>query len=186
MKRLALAAAVLAAGSATVLAPGSAEAAITATACSSNVPGQHCLGPATLTLSSALPYCEPFSDGYEWQTYVDRNGVKQLWTYSNGSNACVQVNYTPYNTSATCTFKFYVPYDGYADADITFGWWDGSNTKHTVTINEATSPASGWVTVFSAPNVRHISFQDNNGQTPGAYYLGWGDSAAFGFWQDCG
>lgn len=157
----------------------------------------YCVAPSNVTLSTSPPYCTPFPDGREWQNYTDANGVSQLWTYSNGSHACIQVNYAPvYDNSHACYYYFYVPYNGYANAPVTFGWWDSSGKKHYANVvNEATSPPSGWVELYmngtnvfdpaQAIGVTKIQFQDNNGANPGSSYIGWGVATGYGIEQFC-
>jgi hypothetical protein len=158
---------------------------------------QYCVGASQpIDLSTAPPYCTPFSNGLEYQTgYKDANGVSQDWTYSNGSHACVQVNYHPViDTTHACYYFFYVPDNGWANADITFGWWDTNGVKHYANVeNEAND--SGWVELHmngtnvidpaQAIGVEKIQFQDNNGQTPGSAYIGWATPSNYGIEEMC-
>lgn len=178
------------AGVGLIAIPAAAQAS--ATACAGGLGSTYCLGPVNDTLSTSGPYCTPFSDGNEWQSYTDANGVHQLWTYSNGSNACIQINYYPVIEDENCYFSFYVPDNGYANGKIVFGWWDTSGNKHYATaVDENTS--SGWVELDmgsagflgGASDVSRISFQDNNGQTAGSTYIGWGNSDLYGIQQVC-
>ena len=179
----------------TALLFAAAPAQAAASACNT-AENNYCLAPSIVTLSTASPNCTPFSNGKEYQVYNNPvDGVQQDWTYSNGTNACIQVNYT---TSAAvqanqCAFYFYVPQDGNANADIVFGWWDQSGVKHYATLFDE-SPVYGWQVlhmngpnddIYIAGGVTRISFQDNNGQTPGADVLGWGDSASYGIDAVC-
>ncbi len=174
-------------------AAGSAEASPLAVQACSGGELDFCLAPQNLVLSSSAPYCTPFSDGLEWQSYTDANGVQQLWTYSNGSHACIQINYYPTLENYNCYYYFYVPANGYANGDIVFGWWDSSGVKHYATVvNE--NDVSGWVQLEmndpngisgGASNVTKISFQDNNGQTAGSTVMGWGNSSAYGIEEFC-
>lgn len=193
MKRITVTAAALAvAGAGMIAIPATAQAATTPCSGDSMT---FCLGPVNDTLSTASPNCTPFADGQEWQSFDDANGVSQLWTYSNGSNACIQINYYPQVESGyNCYYYFYVPDNGYANGKITFGWWDTSGAKHyAAPVDESTSPSTGWVQLDMGPggflggasNVTRISFQDNNGQTPGSTYLGWGDSNIYGIQEVC-
>jgi hypothetical protein len=122
------------------------------------------------------------------------DGVQQYWTYSNGSHACIQVNYYPVTeTGYNCYFYFYVPDNGYANAHITFGWWDTGGTKHYANVvNE--NVLSGWTQLqMNDPNgftggavgVTKIQFQDNNGDAAGSSYIGWGVSSSFGIEEVC-
>ena len=157
--------------------------------------GFYCLAPQNIVLSTSPPHCQPFPDGREWQDFTDGNGVHQLWTYSNGGNACIQVNYYPPADSRACYYSFYIPFNGYADAHITFGWWDNNGVKHYANVVDE-KPNSGWYQLYmnggsgvidkaSAINVKKIQFQDNNGDAPGSSVIGWGDSGSFGISELC-
>lgn len=154
-----------------------------------------CLAPAMKNLSTSPPNCQPFSNGQEWFYATDSVGVAQAATYSNGSTACMVVDYYPqtivsYGSYAPCFYYFYVPVNGYANANITFGWWDSAGQKHfAAVVPEATT--SGWypLKLDSADDpiagVQRLSFQDNNGQPAGQYYLGWGVNGSYGIAQQC-
>jgi hypothetical protein len=112
---------------------------------------------------------------------TDLWGTPISWTYANGSHACVRVAYTPRTTTATCSFKFYVP-SGHATAAPIFGYWTTDGVKHYAKLDE--SPVEGWQSVFSSANVTAINFQDNNGQSY-PLEIGWGSGAAYGMRQVC-
>jgi hypothetical protein len=179
---------------AAVASSGSADASVAP--CTSGA--QWCLAPSTVALSTSGPYCTPFPDGREWQDYVDANQVRQYWTYSNGSNACVRVSYTtPASTYPySCRFYFYVPTNGYANAVIYFGTRQaGQTTWNNGAFRLDEFSASGWVQLFlvgASSGIAEIRFQDNDGQAAGSHYLGWGvnnysstDPAAYGIKQVC-
>ncbi len=91
-----------------------------------------------------------------------------------------------------CAFFFYVPQDGFANAHISFGWWNSSGKHFAARFDEA--PTYGWNVLYMngasdpsylAGGVTKIQFQDNNGDTPGSTVIGWGASAAYGIEAIC-
>jgi hypothetical protein len=149
-----------------------------------------CVPPAEATLGSNSAAC-PGSSQYFPAT--DAHSVPIWWTYSNGSTGCVKVSYTPQAKTGpvVCEYWFYVP-AGDATGQIVFGYWVGG-TKYYYTLNE--EPVSGWQPILTNWNgsgyfvnsaqPSSIGFQDNNGQTPGAYLLGWGRDSNHGVMQFC-
>ncbi len=162
---------------------GTASAAIVTC---SGVGFQHCLQPNITTLARNTTTC-PGSN--QWFTGTD-SSTNIGWTWANGGNACVRVDYYPVLAS-NCTYTFYVP-DNHASANIIFGYWTSDGVKHYFpALNE--NPTSGWNTLnavgsngFLIPvsNVTRISFQDNDGQT--GIQMAWGMSANYGIGQQCG
>jgi hypothetical protein len=153
---------------------------------------EHCLAPQNIELSTSPPYCQTFPNGLEWEPFTDHNHVAQLYTFSNGSHACIQVNYYPVVNNRNCYYSFYVPDNGYANAHVVIGWWNTSRKKYYTSVPEATS--AGWYDLNmndpsgisgGAVNVTKISFQDNNGQTPGSTYIGWGNESGYEMEQFC-
>lgn len=132
----------------------------------------------TKTLASNTAAC---AGTVQYYTQNDYYGFPSAWTYANGSDACVQVSYTPATTTANCSFWFYVP-AGDATSRVIFGYWDTGGTKHYAAIDE--NPVEGWNRVFTAANVTTINFQDNNGH---AYpeQIGWGTGTGHGLQQRC-
>lgn len=148
-------------------------------------------------LSFVPPYCKPFPSGLQWNFWKDQNptgGVEQEWTYSNGSHACTQVNYN-FGSSLSndiCSFWFYVPVGGFANAHIAFGWWNSTGKHFASWVDENT--AEGWIQLnmngpvrgsTDAIDVTRISFQDNNGDAPGSTVIGWGDDPQHGLTVQC-
>lgn len=140
---------------------------------------QACLSPFITVLENNTSACP---GNQQYFTATDLAGNPIYWTYSNGSHACVSVDYYPVST-ATCRYWFYVP-EGHATANVIFGYWTTDGVKHYApTLNE--NPVFGWQPIFTSANVTRINFQDNNGQTPGSTEIGWGAEAADGLAQTC-
>jgi hypothetical protein len=136
------------------------------------------LEQSTTVLESNTSACQGST---QYFAATDYSGVPVFWTYANGSHPCIRVTYHPRTTTSTCTFQFYVP-NGFATANVIFGYWTTDGVKHYASIDE--NPRQGWYTIFSSANVTLINFQDNNGQ---AYplRLGWGYDHAHGLIQQC-
>jgi hypothetical protein len=142
------------------------------------------LGAQVTTLENNTSNCPGTS---QYFSATDNYGLPVNYTYSNGSHACVRVSFTPVTKLTNCEFWFYVP-AGWGTANVIFGYWVkdpvlGTTTKYYASINE--DPYEGWHKVFTAPNVTAINFQDNNGQTPGDYLIGWGNGTSRGLRQQC-
>lgn len=177
---------------ASLAAPTAAHASIDTSTCRSNV-GTQCIGPSIPYQTVQNQYCSVFPNGYEYETATDAAKVPQMWTFSNGSHPCIEVDwYEGGYQGMECYFYFYVPDNGYANANVYFGWWnhDDSTKRFASTVDENTS--AGWIklnmhdprfTDGGAQDVSYLQFMDNNGQT--GTYIGWGADSSHGMKEVC-
>jgi hypothetical protein len=149
----------------------------------------YCLAPSTFQLNYDTHQCPPFPDGRQWQNATDLNGVPELWTYPNGSTACIEVDYHPSQAYDNCDFYFYVPYGPTWKSStslVKFSYEDVQGTWHSATVDE--NPVSGWQLAFTSQIAIHlISFTDANGRGPTtSEEIAWGNQGTqFGIWQFC-
>jgi hypothetical protein len=189
IRRLALAVALGCVAS--LAAPAAAHASIDTSYCYSSV-GTQCIGPVIPYQTVQNQYCTPFSNGYEYQTAADAAGVAQMWTFSNGSHPCIEVDwYEGGYRGVECYFYLYVPDNGYANAKVYIGWWnhDEQIKRFATTVDENTT--AGWIKLNmnggyadgGAKDVSYLQFKDNNGQT--GTYIGWGAGSSHGMKEVC-
>jgi hypothetical protein len=111
------------------------------------------------------PHCGPGAQYYE---FVDDNGADSYYTYANGSQSCVSVDWSfaPLATNQWCAVFFYVPYDN-ATAILPFGLSDDHGNYGYYHLDE--SNTSNFRSILVKPKgvidpINHVHFSDNNGQ----------------------
>jgi hypothetical protein len=111
------------------------------------------------------PHCGPSPQYYN---FVDDSGAPSYYTFANGSQACVSVDWSfqPLATDQWCAIYFYVPYDN-ATADLPLGLFDVYGNKSYYYLDE--SNTSNLQAIFVKRKgvidpIDHVQFSDNNGQ----------------------
>jgi hypothetical protein len=122
------------------------------------------------------PACGTFDDNVV--QFTDDNGNPSAFTYANGSQYCVRVDWDipPLPRDASCGVTFYVP-NGNATADLPIGLTDTEGRKTIVHVQEA--GVQGPVFIVDKPSgvdnpITHINIGDNNGESYPSQ-IGWGD-----------
>jgi len=110
--------------------------------------------------------------------FIDENGNPSAFTYANGSQYCVRVDWDipPLPKDAGCGITFYVP-NGNATDDLPIGLIDTAGRKTIVHVKEV--DVAGPVVILDKPEgvdnpIAHINIGDNNGESYPSQ-IGWGD-----------
>jgi hypothetical protein len=116
---------------------------------------------------------------------TDANSQPIDWTYANGSQQCINVNWAISSPATSCHYDIYVP-AGHATGtlNLTIGALTGTGNPHYYTVQLNENPVSGWQSLTDNTNVFSIRFGDNNGQSYPTE-LGWGSAQKDGVRQIC-